>query len=453
MSDPTITSILTVPGLSTIVQTPNLRTTPPEALSEASSRGTAGPTLGRIVSVGLVLDGEKIAWGQCLASTDNQLPDYPDGLQAAEAVNTIHQIIRPGLVGRRLTSFRELAARQESLTETAVILETVPQENPERKGITRRELITGFLGSRAAANGGRPQTREVAIERSIHPAIRNGVSQALLKARALVQGVTMAEVIGEEYSIDIGDEPAAIQAEIDARPDEEILAEIQKVIRLLPATLGLTLSRDNPKEDLGEQGEILQRTVRRIRDQLLALAPDYYSPLLHVNVHSGLAQLHDHQLGKILGDLAGLEQAAAPYEIGIENPIARDGPQLEIEAMQRLKEFIRIRGMAVQLAAGDHLETLEAIKSYAEAGATDKIRIAINHLGGIQQSIEAILICREQGVGVLLDSEPFDMVAHVALATQPDRVAIDARQGAIKIAQFRDEIMRILVWLEARNAR
>ena len=119
--------------------------------------------------------------------------------------------------------------------------------------------------------------------------------------------------------------------------------------------------------------------------------------------------------------------------------------------MRQLKDFIRIRGMGAQLVAGEHLDTLEGIKSYAEEGATDKIRIAINRLGGIQQSIEAILICREQEVGVLLDVEPFDMVAHVALATQPDRVAIDARQGAKKIAQFRDEIMRALVWIEARK--
>jgi methylaspartate ammonia-lyase len=78
-------------------------------------------------------------------------------------------------------------------------------------------------------------------------------------------------------------------------------------------------------------------------------------------------------------------------------------------------------------------------------------------LGGIHNSIEAVLACKAKGVGALLGGSPAEtdlsarVAVHVALATRPDVIA--ARPGvgvdeAVSLVQ--NEMARTLASIQAR---
>ena len=78
---------------------------------------------------------------------------------------------------------------------------------PPEPRLSRRDLLLGparlwqSLGSEDKSPATSESTETVTVERPLHRAIRYGVSQALLQAAAWARGVTMAEVLAEEWGL------------------------------------------------------------------------------------------------------------------------------------------------------------------------------------------------------------------------------------------------------------
>jgi methylaspartate ammonia-lyase len=408
---PTITSILTVPGLSTTGGDSTLPKT-------GQDRG---------ISVGIVLDGDKVTWGQCQYVNDGIAPDYPEGFQPVEAVATIHDIVQPILVGQQLSSSRELFAHLETLTETAVILETIPkavnESNDISRGISRRDLLTGFRRSPGGSNGGRADTREVTVERLLHPAIRFGLSEALLAATALSQGITMAEVIAREYDLPIAEAPINIQAELGVAP---LPAAVERMIYFRPAALAFEIPGLHPEVVLGDQGENLQRTIRQLSKRITANT-EGYRPAIHVNLNGGLARLVDLDVGKMLGNLFGMEKAAAPCPLHVESPIMLRHSQPGMEKLRQLREYVRMRQMKVRFVADNNELSPEECALLIRENGIDLLRVNVIQMGGIHPAVEMIIESWGNNVGVILEGQPTGIASHIALATQPELISVPAR--------------------------
>jgi methylaspartate ammonia-lyase len=420
----------------------------------------------QVVSVGIALDDGRVAWGDCCGVAYSGKAGRRPVFRAAEGVETLEQVVAPALIGRRLTDFRSLAAEIDALSEVVTVTRLLPEgDEPDsepvvRPGMTRRDFLTApfrFVESvsQEVGTGEEPLTEEVEEERLIHPAIRYGVSQAVLGAVALMRGVTMAEAIADEWDLARPDSPVPLHAQSGGERYRNAEKMIVRRVASLPHALV-----DNIPEQLGADGNELTRYVRWLVKRIQELGGPEYRPTIHLDVHGALGKVLDNQPGRILGQLRALELAAQPYRLRIECPVMMENRQEQIEMMRKLVSYVRFRKMTVQLVADEWANTLEDIQAFLDADAADMVQIKMPDLGSVHNSVEAVLACREAGTGAFLGGSCAEtdlsarVSAHVALAVQPDIVMAKPGMGVDEaVSLMQNEMARTLSMIEARRSR
>ena len=403
----TISRLLIVPGLA------------------AKSGRLAQNTHFQTVSIGLVIDGARVVWGNYQGHHD------------ADVALTLQEKVAPVLEGRSLNAHRTIMETLDGLSETAVITQLRAQ--PLTDAISRRSFLTGKLETAA-------QTEQVTVERPLQAAIRYAVSKTLLSALASTRGLTVTELIAAEYNLPLPPSPVPLHLDINSdslTPDTLILSpQIQ--------SLGYRLTGKNPKKQLGSNGEKLQRFIRQLTQVIDRVTEPDYRPTIHLDVGGGLGELFDADAGRILGALYGLEQAAKPYPLCIADPLARDETTQQVKIMRQLMDYIRLRKMEVKLAANHAILSPTDVRHFIEAGAAHILELSLPQLGTVQQSIKAVQACRQAGVAVLMrddvSQEPF--ASHVALATQPDSIGVawDTHERR-RLDQIYGEMAQTVAWI------
>jgi len=434
------------------------------------------------VSVGLVLvpslagaglrprpieDHPTVAWGDCVAVAYSGKAGRDPVFRAGEGLETIERVVAPVLQGREITTFRELAAEVDALVESLEVDRPETQQRIENKtddrdwgcgGVSRREFLAAPARLWRAAQGeGQeeqpPPTERVTVERPLHTAVRYGGSQALLRAVALARGMTMAEVIAEEWGLPLPDVPVPIHAQSGG----ERCHNADKMIARRVASLPHALVDDIPGQ-LGEDGAKLTQYVRWLKGRILELGGADYRPTIHLDVHGALGQIYQNDLGRVLGQLYAMEAAARPYPLRVESPVMMESREAQIEALKTLRDYVRFRKMSVQLVADEWANTLDDVRAFVDAQAADVIQIKMPDLGSVHNSVEAVLACQAGGVGAFLGGSCAEtdlsarVAVHVALATRPDVVMARPGMGvdeAIMLVQ--NEMARTLAWIRARG--
>ncbi len=420
------------------------------------------------VSVGLMLDDGQIAWGDCMSVAYSSAPRTTSSGKAGRAaafrtdagLAALRDVVAPALRGRELTSFRNLAVEIDALTERVEVLRpaTAPDsagqvDDPSRRQLLKSvaRLLSPYPDEEVEVHG---SVERVTIERPLHPAVRYGVSQALLQAVALTRRVTMAEVIADEWDLP---RPAA-PAPIHAQSGSERYMNADKMIVRRVASLPHALVDDIP-EQVGRDGAKLIGYLHWLRSRVVELGGEDYFPTLHLDVHGALGQIFENNLGKVLGQLYAMELAAQPFSLRVECPVLMESREAQIETMKTLREYVGFRKMSVQLVADEWANTLDDIRAFVETQAADMIQIKMPDLGSVHNAVEAALACQAGGVGAFLGGSCAEtdlsarVAVHVALATRPD--ILMARPGlgvdeAISITQ--NEMNRTLAWMRAREA-
>jgi methylaspartate ammonia-lyase len=419
------------------------------------------------VSVGLMLDDGRITWGDCVAVAYSGKAGRDPVFRTADGLSTIRNRITPVLEGRELTSFRELASDVEALTrETKVAVprasdtERAAEDKAAGEGVSRRDLLTAPLRFlRSAADEGESlqaeqPTEYTTVERPLHTAIRYGVSQALLRAVALARSVTMAELIAEEWGLSQPDHPVPIHAQSGAQRRKNADKMIARGVDSLPHALV-----ENIPRQLGQDGQQLVRYVHWLKARIEALRGPDYRPAIHLDVHGALGRIYDHNLGRILGYLCRLESSVQPYKLRLESPVIMKTRADQIEALVTLREYIKFRDVKVDLVADEWANTLDDIRAFVEAQAADMIQIKMPDLGGVQNSVEAVLTCKEGDVGAFLGGSCAETdlsaraAAHVAMATQPEMMMAKPGMGVDEaVSLVKNEMTRTLVAIKMRDA-
>jgi methylaspartate ammonia-lyase len=420
------------------------------------------------VSVGLVLDDNQVAWGDCVAVAYSGRAGRDPVFRAQEGLATIQRTVAPALQGRTLTSFRELATEVDALTESVEVSRSLPPSEANRgpKGLSRRELLTAparllrpepfdHAQDRRAEGlqSTQEETEQVTVERRLHTAIRYGVSQALLKAVALAHGVTMAEVIADEWGLPLPDAMVPIHAQSGSERYHNADKMIVRRVASLPHALV-----DNIPEQLGEDGLELTRYARWLKGRIRELGSEDYRPTIHLDVHGALGQISENNLGRVLGQLYALEQAVQPYPLRVECPVIMESREAQIEAMETLRDYVRFRKMNVQLVVDEWANTLDDIRAFVEAQAADMIQIKMPDLGSVHSSVEAVLACKAGGVGAFLGGSCTEtdlsarVAIHIALATRPEMMMAKPGMGVDEgIMLVQNEMIRTLAWIRARE--
>jgi methylaspartate ammonia-lyase len=307
---------------------------------------------------------------------------------AMDFIPVIQKHIAPMLMGREVSSFRKLAEEADGLTDPA--------------------------------NG-----------RRLHTAIRYGVTQALLDAAAKARQKMMAEVAAEEYGTEVSDKPIPIFTQSGDNRYDNVDKMILKRADVLPHAL-----INNVKTKLGEDGGLLLEYVRWLRERVYKLRPDEaYRPVLHIDVYGTMGLAFGGDFRRIAAYLGMLEKAATPLKLRIEGPMDMEGREAQMQALAELTRIVDSCGIGVEIVADEWCNTLEDCVYFADNRAGHMIQIKTPDLGGINNTIEAVLYCKRKGVGAYQGGtcnetdRSAQVCVHAAMASKPDQILAKPGMG------------------------
>ena len=367
---------------------------------------------GESISVMLVLEDGQIAFGDCAAVQYSGCGGRDPLFLAKDFIPVIENNIKPQLVGREADNFRKLAADLEAIT----------------------------------VNGKR-----------LHTAIRYGLTQALLDAVAKSTHRMMYEVVAEEYGCTVEERPLDIftQSGDDRYTNADKM--IIKGAQILPHAL-----INNVKTKLGEHGEQLLEYVAWLRDRVLKLrTSEDYCPIFHIDVYGTIGAAFGNDNYQAMADyMAKLEEAAKPFHLRIEGPMDVEDREKQMLALKAITKELDDRGINVEIVADEWCNTLEDIKYFADNKAGHMVQIKTPDLGGINNTIEAVLYCKAKGIGAYQGGtcnetdRSAQVCVHCAMATRPDQILAKPGMGVDEGYMIvYNEMQRILAYEKAKKAR
>ena len=373
---------------------------------------TAVRQAGESISVMLLLEDGQLAYGDCAAVQYSGAGGRDPLFLARDFIPVIEQYIKPELVGKEADDFRGLCAMMEAIQ------------------------VEG---------------------KRLHTAIRYGVSQALLDAVAKATGRMMCEVVADEYGCTVSETPVAIFTQSGDDRYDNADKMIIKGAQVLPHAL-----INNVESKLGTKGEKLTEYVAWLRDRILANRQDEsYLPVFHIDVYGTIGAAFGNNNYKAMADyIEELGRIAKPFHLRIEGPMDCDcDRETQIEALAGLTRELDARGCDVELVADEWCNTLEDIKLFADAKAGHMVQIKTPDLGGVNNTIEAVLYCKEKGIGAYQGGtcNETDRSAQVcvqcAMATQPDQILAKPGMGVDEgFMIVYNEMERILAVRQAKKA-
>ena len=341
---------------------------------------------GESISVMLVLEDGQVAYGDCAAVQYSGAGGRDPLFLAEEFIPVIDQYIKPQLVGREADDFRGLCAMMEAIQ------------------------VEG---------------------KRLHTAIRYGVSQAILDAVAKATNRLMCEVVADEYGCTVSETPIDIFTQSGDDRYDNADKMIIKGAQVLPHALS-----NNIDTKLGRKGEKLAEYVAWLRDRILEFRTDEnYLPVFHMDVYGTIGAAFGNNNYKEMADyIEELGKIAKPFHLRIEGPMDCDcDRETQMTALAGLTAELDKRGCDVELVADEWCNTLEDIKLFADNKAGHMVQIKTPDLGGINNTIEAVLYCKEKGIGAYQGGtcnetdRSAQVCVHCAMATQP--VQILAKPG------------------------
>lgn len=342
---------------------------------------------GESISVMLVLEDGQVAHGDCAAVQYSGAGGRDPLFIAADFIPVIEKEIAPKLIGREITTFKALAEEFDAMQ----------------------------IGGK-----------------KMHTAIRYGVTQAILDAVAKTRHITMAEVVVDEYNTGVKIGRVNIFAQSGDDRYDNVDKMIIKGIDVMPHAL-----INHVETKLGKKGEILLEYVGWLRDRVIKLrTSEDYSPIFHIDVYGtiGMALGNDNITG--MAEYIGtLEQAAKPFKLRIEGPMDVDDREKQMLALKELRSYMDAKGINVEIVADEWCNTFEDVAYFADNKSGHMLQIKTPDLGGVNNIIEAILYCKQRGIGAYSGgtcnetNRSAEVTTQIAMACGADQVLAKPGMG------------------------
>jgi methylaspartate ammonia-lyase len=366
---------------------------------------------GESISVMLVLEDGQIALGDCAAIQYSGAGGRDPLFLADDYLPFLENHFRPTLEGREIETFRSMA----------------------------RQFCEAKIDGRR-----------------IHSALRYGISQALLDARAKVLHKLRCEIICEEYSLPIILEPVPIFGQSGDNRYENADKMILKQVDVLPHAL-----INNIEDKLGHDGGKLNEYIRWLVARIERYKPrDDYRPLLHIDVYGTIGIIFDNDPKKVAAYMADLQDDAGEHELYIEGPVDREGKPRQLETFRKIKDELRRLGSPVKIVADEWCNTAEDVRDFIETDACHMVQIKTPVLGGIQETVESVLYCKAHGMeayqgGTCNETDiSAQCCVHLAMATRPHRMLAKPGMGFDEgFSTVKNEMRRIQAVLAAKYQR
>lgn len=367
---------------------------------------------GEAISVMLVLEDGQIAYGDCAAVQYSGAGGRDPLFLAGNFIPIIEEHVKPMLVGQEADSFRRLTKELE----------------------------------------------EIRVEgKELHTAIRYGVSQAILDAVAKAKKQLMCQVAADEYGLEVSEQAIPIFTQSGDNRYDNSDKMIVKGAQVLPHAL-----INNVQEKLGEHGELLKEYIAWLSRRIQQFRPsEDYSPVIHVDVYGTIGAVFGVDNYKGMADyLEELEKAARPFKLRIEGPMDAEEREKQMLCLKGLTQEVDRRGIQVELVADEWCNTLEDVKYFADNKAGHMAQIKTPDLGGINNTIEAVLYCKEKGFGAYQGGtcnetdRSAQVCVHCAMASKPDQILAKPGMGVDEgYMVVYNEMQRILALRKSKAAK
>ena len=367
---------------------------------------------GESISVMIVLEDGQVAFGDCAAVQYSGAGGRDPLFLAEDFIPVIDKHIKPQLVGKEADDFRGLCAMMEAIQ------------------------VEG---------------------KRLHTAIRYGLSQAILDAVAKATKRLMCEVVADEYGCSVSETPIDIFTQSGDDRYDNADKMIIKGAQVLPHAL-----INNVETKLGKKGEKLAEYVAWLRDRILAnRADENYLPVFHIDVYGTIGAIFGNTNYKEMADyIEQLGKIAKPFHLRIEGPMDCDvDVPTQMKALAGLTAELDARGCDVELVADEWCNTLKDIKLFADNKAGHMVQIKTPDLGGINNTIEAVLYCKEKGIGAYQGGtcnetdRSAQVCVHCAMATQPVQILAKPGMGVDEGYMIvYNEMNRIIAMRKAKKA-
>ncbi len=370
---------------------------------------TAVRQAGEAISVMLILEDGQIAYGDCAAVQYSGAGGRDPLFLAKDFIPVIEKHVAPILEGKEISTFREMSAAVEAVD------------------------VDG---------------------KRLHTAIRYGVTQAVLDAVAKANKKMMCEVVADEYGL----KPEWRQIPIFTQSGDNRYDNSDKMIMKGADVLPHALI-NNVETKLGKDGSILLEYVKWLRNRIQQLAPTAeYKPTLHIDVYGTIGMAFGVNNYKGMADyIETLVEAAKPYKLRIEGPMDAEEREAQMQALKGLTAEVDRRGIEVELVADEWCNTLEDIKYFADNKAGHMVQIKTPDLGGINNIVEAVLYCKEKGIGAYQGGtcnetdRSAQVCVNLAMATQPTQILAKPGMGVDEGYMIvYNEMQRILACMQAK---
>ena len=367
---------------------------------------TAVRQAGQAVSVMFVLDDGFVAQGDCAAVQYSGVGGRDVLFRAQDGQQMIAEHVAPALTGRELTTFRDMAPSLDALP--------------------------------------------------VHTAVRYGITQALLAAVAHRRQVTMAEVVRDEYETGVTLAPVPVFTQCGDERYHNVDKMILKEADALPHGL-----INNVAERLGAEGELFEAYLRWVRDRVLALRTrEDYAPVLHFDTYGTIGLAFGMDTTRMADYLSRLADLAAPFQLRVEQPMDAGSREPQVEAMGKLRAALRERGSAVEIVIDEWCNTMDDIRVFTDAQAADVIHVKTPDLGGVNNTIDALLYVRRHGLATYCGGtcNETDLSArvctHIAMACGADQVLAKPGMGVDEgLMLVGNEMARVTALARARTPR
>lgn len=350
---------------------------------------------GKVICVTLELENGRFAHGDCAAVQYSGAGGRDPLLDPERYIPFLERHVTPVLEGMELDSFRRCASVIDALRIPDPL-----SEQPEQPRI-------------------------------LHTALRYGITQALLFARAEAAGKIPAEIVAEEWQLPRIAKPVPVFGQTGDDRYSNADKMILKGVDALPHGL-----INNVDEKLGRQGEKLREYLRWLSRRIIDLRiSETYKPSLHVDVYGTIGQIFNNDPVRVADYLASLEHDASPFELYIEGPVDLEHRERQIEGLASIKRHLETLGSPVKIVADEWCNTLKDIRDFADAASCHMIQIKTPDLGGLQDIVDAVLYCKKTGIEAYQGGtcNETDLSAracvHLAMASRPERMLAKPGMG------------------------
>ncbi|AIO18759.1 Methylaspartate ammonia-lyase [Candidatus Izimaplasma bacterium HR1] len=367
---------------------------------------------GEAVSIMIILEDGQIGFGDATAVQYSGAGGRDPLFLSDDGINTINEYIKPLLIGKDVSCFKENAEQIDNL------------------------VING---------------------NQLHTALRYGLTQALLHATAKANSITMPEVIRNEYNIK---NKKYTRVPMFAQSGDDRYSNVDKMIIKAVEVMPHALI-NNIETKLGHQGEILKEYVSWLRGRVLHLRQSSdYLPVFHIDVYGTIGTIFNNDVEKMYNYLIELEELAQPFTLRIEGPVDAGNRKETMEALRDITKLINDNNRTVEIVADEWCNTLDDVKYFADNNAGHMLQVKTPDLGGVNNIIEALLYCKDRNIGAYSGGSCNETNVSAEVTTSI-AMACDAKQCLAKPGMGTDEgimivnnmMNRTLAMIEYRNSK